>query len=126
MFIVYEVIDKGSIFKWGDILSVNIVGVVNRSINYPKDQKVCFLMSTTTYLMDIVCAMNQFTGFAWHWTPIELPLHTYCSDVWEYSYMKHFTHICDHFMIPLYSLVFKKSTSKIIEESKEVIAPFGD
>ena len=53
-------------------------------------------------------------------------MHVYYSNLWEYIHKRFFTEICDHFMVPLNTLIFNQPTPITINVGKEAIEPIGD
>ena len=71
--IAHYVSDKGDVFNWEQLLSINISETTKGALG-PKQPG--FFMSS--YLLDVVCASNHFPGMDWCWNPTSSPIHVYC------------------------------------------------
>jgi hypothetical protein len=60
----------------------------------------------TTYLIDVICFAHHFPALEWIWTPSQPPIHIYCSKLWDINYKEYFYSIYDHFIAPLYKVIF--------------------
>jgi hypothetical protein len=61
----------------------------------------------SAYLIDVVYASVHFLGMGWEWNPSLFPIHIYYFQLWDDSYKEHFYEICEHFLLPLYTLIYK-------------------
>ena len=74
--IIHQVIRYGSILNWGEIISSNL------DIQLKKVQKEHqFYMSS--YLLDVMCASQEYPCVGWKWNPNLLSIHVYCKMLWE-------------------------------------------
>jgi hypothetical protein len=99
--LLHQIVKKGKIFNWAEILSANILLVVKRSLESPPRFGVGFFMSS--YLIDVVCAITPFPLMKWSWSLYEKPIHIYCSVLWNKKCKNHFYDICE-FSWPLYMI----------------------
>ena len=80
----------------------------------------------SSYFLDILCATTPFPGMSWKWTPIESPVLVYCQDLWEHKYRWQYARICEHFLAPLYALIFCRTAPMLSQEAMETISAIGD
>jgi hypothetical protein len=78
-----------------------------------------------SYLLDVICAKNVLTGMNLRWHSFELPVHVYFSILWENTYKKYCSLICDQFIAHIYSLLFKKEYPRLSDASKRVVLKVG-
>jgi hypothetical protein len=77
-----------------------------------------------SYLLDIICARNIFSGMNLNWHSSELPANVYFNILWENRYKKSYSLICDQFITCIYFFLFKKECSRLLDEEKKVISKF--
>jgi hypothetical protein len=78
-----------------------------------------------SYLLDIICARNAFTGMNLNWHSSELTVHVYFSILWENRYKKSYVVICDQLIARTYFLLFRKECPRLSDEAKKVITKIG-
>lgn len=123
--LLYTIVKEGSVFNWSSILSLTIMDAIARVRYHTPVNPPEFYMSS--YLIYIVCAAaNHFPGMGWKWAPTEPPVQVYCQDLWEHKYIRHYTRICDHFMAPLYTMIFCKPAPRLSEEAIQVVSMIRD
>ena len=61
-----------------------------------------------SYLLDVMCARNVFTGMNLRRNITELQFHVYFRILWENRYKKSYSLICDEFIARIYFIIFKK------------------
>ena len=52
----------------------------------------------STYVMDVFCATSAFPALRLNWQKNSLPIHIYCSDMWEDNFVPQLYDICDLFL----------------------------
>jgi hypothetical protein len=73
----------GSILNWGEIISSNL------DIQLKKVQKEHrFYMSS--YLLDVMCASQQYPSLGWKWNPNLSSIHVYYKMLWENKYKEYY------------------------------------
>ena len=63
----------GIVFNWENILSANLLLALKKAIQM-QDAKVT-LIYFLGFLLDVLCASNQYPGLKWAWTPKCPPNH---------------------------------------------------
>lgn len=67
--------NEGIPFHWSDMLALQLKIHVSNVYNLHKDEKARFFMSA--YLLDEICAEQQFPGMGWTWIPSEDVVNVY-------------------------------------------------
>jgi hypothetical protein len=78
-----------------------------------------------SYLLDVMCARNVFTGMNLIWHFSELPVHVYFSILWENMYKKSYTLICDEFIALIHFIISKKECPRLSAATKKMIARYA-
>ena len=74
-----------------------------------------------SYLLDSICAHNAFPGMNWAWSPRELVVHSYCKILSNCSHRVVVEKLTDHFLIPLYKMIFEEEPSYMSHGAMEAI-----
>jgi hypothetical protein len=78
-----------------------------------------------SYLLDVICTRNVFTGMNLSWHVAELPVHVYFSILWENMQKKSYSLICDEFITWVYFIIFKKEFPRMYVATKKMITKVG-
>jgi hypothetical protein len=78
-----------------------------------------------SYLLDVICARNIFSGMGLSWHVSELPIHVYFSAMWENRYKKYYAMICDEFLSKLHFIIFKQECPRLSKLVKNIISLIG-
>jgi hypothetical protein len=91
--LAYTVAILGTGFNWGAIISKQLSTYIRQS-QMPKEVETpSFYMAS--YLLDIICAKNVFSGMNLNWHSSELSIHVYFSILWDNMQKKYYSLICD-------------------------------
>ena len=74
----------------------------------------------SAYILDAICACQEFPGLKWAWTLAETAVNTYCKMLSECSFIGVITQLCDHFVTPVYKMIFEYDPpfmSKVVMEA---------
>jgi hypothetical protein len=110
----YTVVKTRHVFNWAKILTFNIFHTT-KSVQGIK--KTCFYMSA--YLMNAIFSSMQFPIFRWSWDRDQPPIHIYCFDLWNINYKKCFYNLCDSFLVPLHTIIFRLPRYRISNEAMD-------
>jgi hypothetical protein len=80
----------------------------------------------SSYIIDAICSANSFPAFNWAWTPNQIPIHIYCSQLWEANCKEHFYEICDYFLAPLHKAIFGFFPHRISPGAIKSLRGIGD
>jgi hypothetical protein len=106
--VAHYVEEKGHIFNWDHLLSINILKTVRRA---PTLKIPGFFMSY--YLIDVICVAHHFLGMDWEWNPIFSQLMFIVSNYGRNTIKKHMYETCEHFLVPLYVIIYKQNPLRI-------------
>lgn len=98
-----QLVRDGRPFNWSDLLVQQLKSHVAKAWNLPKNEQTRFFMSK--YLLDAICAQQQFPSMNWTWTPQETTMNIYFKSIFYCSYQGVMARLTYHFIIPLYKLL---------------------
>lgn len=98
--------NEGNPFNCSNKLAFQLKVHLSNAWSLAKDQQEKIFMST--YLLNAICARQQFHGIGWAWTPSESSVNIYCKALSNCSYWGVMARISDHFVAPLYMMIFEK------------------
>jgi hypothetical protein len=74
-----------------------------------------------------VCNADMSTaGLGWAWKPSDTSIHIYCKVPWEHKYRLDHQKICEHFLIPLYQLLFCSPMPCMTDKAQAIVGRVGD
>jgi hypothetical protein len=74
-----------------------------------------------TYLIDATYVEHHFPEMGWEWNPSLFPIHDYCFQLWEDNDKKNLYDICEHFLVPLDTIIYKHTPLRISKKSMHTI-----
>lgn len=80
----------------------------------------------STYILDVICAHQQFPGLKWAWTLIETSVNTYCKVFSECSFRGVITQLSDLFVTLVYKMIFEKDSPCMSKEKIEALINIAD
>jgi hypothetical protein len=104
--LAYTVAISGMIFNWGAIISKHLSTCIQQAQTLKEGETLSLYMAL--YLLDVICAINVFSGMNLNWHSYELSVHVYFNILWENRYKKSYSLICDQFIAHIYFFLFKK------------------
>ena len=96
---------EGKPCNWSGILAHQLKEQVMKARQSPWGTQVEIYMYT--YILDAICAWQEFPGLEWPWSPAETVVNTYCKLLPECSFRGVIARLFDHFVTPVYKLIFK-------------------
>lgn len=90
----------------------------------PKGMKVEIYMSS--YILDAICAQQEFLGLRWNWSPTETVINTYCKLLSECSFRGVITQLSDHFVTLFYKMIFKQDPPCMSKATMEALMDIID
>jgi hypothetical protein len=78
----YTVPISGSSFNWGGVISKKLSITIQQAQKTREGETPSFFMAS--FLLDVICARNVFSGMNLSWHVVELPVHVYCQDTFYY------------------------------------------
>jgi hypothetical protein len=121
--LAYTVAIFGSSFNWGAIISKQLsINILQAQTPKYGETSVFYMAS---YLLDVICARNIFTGMNLSWHIVELPVHVYFSILWENRYKRFYALICDEFIARVHFIIFRKECPRLSATTKKMISKVG-
>jgi hypothetical protein len=117
--LAFTVAVSGIGFNWSAIVSKQLSTCIKQAQAPKEGDTPAFYMAS--YLLDIICARNAFSRMKLNWHPSGLVVHVYYNILWENRYKKSYAVICDHFIAPIYFLLFKRECPRLSDKEKKVI-----
>jgi hypothetical protein len=121
--LAYTVAISGSGFNWGAIISKKLSICIQQAQTLKEGETPTFYMAS--YLLDVMCARNIFSGMNLSLHVAELPVHVYFNILWENRYKKSYSLICDEFIACIYFILFKKECPRLSAAAKKMISKVG-
>jgi hypothetical protein len=78
-----------------------------------------------SYLLDVMCARNIFSGMNLRWHVAEILVHIYFSVLWEKMFKRSYSLIYDEFIAQIYFILFKKECLRLSTATKKMISKVG-
>ena len=78
------------------------------------------------YILDVICALPEFLGLKWAWTSIETFVNTYCKMLSKCSFRGVITQLSDHFVTPVYKMIFEQDPPYMLKEAMEALINIVD
>ena len=112
--IIHQVITYGSILNWGEIISSNL------DIQLKKVQKEHqFYMSS--YLLDVMCASQEYPSLGWRWKPNLSFIHVCCKILWENKCKEDYERISNDLFAPIYRVLFGEEAPCLSPKGQKII-----
>jgi hypothetical protein len=121
--LAFTVAISGTGFNWGAIISKQLSTCIRQDQVLKEGDTPAFYMAS--YLLDVICARNTFSGMNLNWHSSELAVHVYFNILWENRYKKSYVVIYDQFIAHIYFFLFRKECPRLSDEAKKVIAKIG-
>lgn len=121
--LAYIVAIFGSSFNWGAIISKQLSTNILQA-QTPKDGETP-VFHMASYLLDVTCTRNVFTGTNLSWHVAKLPVHVYFSILWENRYKFFYAMICDEFIARVHFIIFRKECPRLSATTKKMISKVG-
>jgi hypothetical protein len=118
--IAHNLAEEGKIFNWAHILSNNIFQNVQESHT---NKKLGFYMSY--FLIDAIFTSIHFPEMNWSWNPNSPSIHVYFSEPWENNFKKYFYEIYNHFVSPLFHIIFFQPLQRLSSQTLETLREIG-
>jgi hypothetical protein len=103
----------------GDILSTSLEEAIRAVKETIPGKFPSFHMSS--YLLDMVCICHTYPQMGWAWQPSNPPIHIYCKVLWEHKYRTKYHKICDHFLAPLFHLIFDSPAPCMMDKAQAIV-----
>ena len=76
-------------------------------------------------LIDCILHNQPFPALKYHWDKDQAPMYVAYKLFWAHKYYSHYRDICEHFIIPLYTLILLVESNCMLEEAFKVVQEYG-
>jgi hypothetical protein len=121
--LTYTVAIFGIGFNWRAIISKQMSTYIRQAQTLKEGETLSFYMAS--YLLDVVCARNDFDGMNLIWHTSDLLVHVYFGILWENRYKKSYSLIRDQFIADIHLFLFKKECPRLSDAAKNIISKVG-
>ena len=80
----------------------------------------------STILIDCILCNQPFPGLRCIWDRERIHVYSAYKPLWAHKYHSHYREVCEHFIMPLYTLIFLKECDCMSKEALEVIEEYDD
>ena len=102
--IIFFVATQRTIFTWASIVSNSLSACISATLGGVSRKKSEFYMSSI--LIDCILCTQPFPALKCNWEKEKTLVYTAYKLFWAHKYYSYYREICEHFIIPLYTLIF--------------------
>ena len=113
--IIFYVATQGTIFNWDNIVSNSLSTRMASALGGVSQKKSDFYMSSI--LIDCILCNQPFPNMTCIWDRERSPIYSAYKPLWAHKYHSHYREVCEHFIMPLYTLIFLKGCDCMSEEA---------
>ena len=73
-----------------------------------------------SYILDVMCASQEFPSMGWKWNQGLLFIHVYCKMIWENKYKEDCERICNYLFYPIYRIFFGEEAPVSLQKDKRL------
>ena len=117
--IIHQVIRYGSILNWSEIISSNL------DIQLKKVQKE-HQFYISSYILDVICAIQKYPSLGWRWKPDLLSIHVYCNMLSYNKYKDDYEWICNDLFATIYRILFGAEAPCLSPKGQKIVKAYGD
>ena len=77
-------------------------------------------------LIDCILCHQPFPDLKCIWDRERMPVYAAYRLLWAHQYHSHYREVCEHFIMPLYTLIFRKECDCMSEGAMQVIQEYAD
>ena len=122
--IIFYVATQGTIFNWANIVSNSLSACLASALGGVHQKRSEFYMSSI--LMDCILCYHPLPGLKCIWDRERMPIYATYKPLWAHKCQSHYREVCEHFLMPLYTLIFLKECDCMSEEALQVIQEYAD
>ena len=115
---------EGKPCNWSNILAHQLKEQVTKARQSPNGMHENIYMST--YILDAICAQHEFPGLDWTWSPTETVVNMYFKLFSECNYKGVVIWLSNHFVTPMYKLIFKQDPPCMSKEVMKELLGIAD
>ena len=102
--VIFFVATKGTIFNWASIVFNSLSACISAALGGVSQKKSELYMSSI--LIDCIFCTQAFLALKCNWEKDRTPVYTAYKLFWAHKYYSYYRDICEHFIMPLYTLIF--------------------
>ena len=122
--IIFYVATQGTVFNWANIVSNSLSSYIASALGGVSQKRSEFYMSSI--LIDCILCNQPFPNMRCIWDRERTPVYSAYQPLWAQKYHSHYREVCEHFIMPLYTLIFLKECDCMSEEALQVIEENAD
>ena len=122
--IIFHVATQGTVFNWASMVSCSLSSCVTSALEGGSKKRSEFYM--ISILIDYILCNQGFPGLRCIWDRERMPVYAAYRPLWAHQYHSHYREVCEHFIMPLYTLIFWKECDCMSEEAMQVIEEYAD
>ena len=104
-------------------MSNSLSACISLALGGVSQKKSEFYMSSI--LVDCILCTHPFPALRCNWNRDRTPIYVAYKLFWAHKYYSHYKEICEHFIMPLYTLIFLTECNCMSEEAFKVIEEYG-
>jgi hypothetical protein len=117
--IIHQIITHRSTLNWGELISSSIdIQLKNAQREHQ------FYMSS--YLLDVMCASQEYPSLTWRWKSYLLLIHVYFKLLWENKYKEYYELIYNELFATIYQILFGEEAPCLSPEGKNLFKEYRD
>ena len=102
--IIFYVATQGTIFNWENIVSNSLSSCISSALGGVSQKKSEFYMSSI--FVDCILCTHFFPSLMCNWDSDRTLVYIAYKLFWAHKYYSYYREICEHFIMPLYTLIF--------------------
>lgn len=119
-----QLASEGKACNQFEMLAHKLKEQVTRARQLPQGQQAEIYMSV--YILNEICAHQQFLGLKWAWTLVETSVNIYCTLFSKFIFRGVITQFSDHLVILVYNMIFEKDPPCMSMETMEALIDIAD
>ena len=104
--IIFYVASQGTVFNWASLVSSSLSSCLAAALGGEAQKRSEFYMSSI--LIDCILCNHPFPGLKCIWDRERMPVYVAYRPLWAHQYHSHYREVCEQFIMPLYTLIFRK------------------
>ena len=122
--IIFYVATLGTVFNWENIVSNSLSACIASALGGVSQKRSEFYMSSI--LIYCILCNQPFPNLRCIWDRERTLVYSAYKPLWAHKYHSHYREVCEHFIMPLYTLIFLKECNYMSEEALQVIEEYAD
>ena len=119
-----QLVSEGKACNWSDMLAHQLKEQVTRARQSPKGMQAEIYVYA--YILDAICAWQEFPRLKWAWTQAETAVNTYCKMLSECSFRVVITWLSNNFVTSVYKMIFEQDPPCMLKAAMEALTDIAD